>query len=121
MWTSPSNQAALQKQKMTAELQQKQIFVSMKNVLKDTSILKWEPAILTRYCSNIITNFFEKDLDNAPMPLPLHRITKFAVGNIRLTFKTFEDTNKARVHGDKWIKIIDPSATTPQISYAVVV
>ena len=79
----------------------------------------WEPAILTRYCSDIITNFFKKDLDNAPMPLPLHGITKSVAGNVMLTFKTFEDMNKARGHANKWIKIIDPLATTPQRSYAV--
>ena len=77
-------------------------------------------AILTRYCSDIITNFFKKYLDNAPMPPPLHGIMKSMVGNVMLTFKTFEDANKARAHTDKWIKIIDPSATTPQISYALV-
>ena len=38
---APSNQAALQKQEMTAELQQKQICISMKNVPKDIPMLKW--------------------------------------------------------------------------------
>jgi hypothetical protein len=41
-----SNQATLQKQKMVAKPQQKQIFVSMKNIAKDVPILKWEPVIL---------------------------------------------------------------------------
>jgi hypothetical protein len=46
------NQQALQKQKMSAELQQKQIFISMRNVGKDAPINKWEPAIITRYCND---------------------------------------------------------------------
>ena len=114
---APSNQGRLQKQKMTAELQQKQIFISMKNVPIDTPMLKWESAILTRYCSNVITNFFEKDLDSAPMPLLLHGITKSVASNVTLTFKTFEDMNKARAHTNK---IIDSTSTTPQWSYIVV-
>jgi hypothetical protein len=116
-----SNQATLQKKKMIAELQQKQIFVSMKNVAKDAPILKWEPAILTRYCSDILTNFFKEHPDNEmSIPLPLRGITKSAAGNVTLTFKNIEDANKARVQADKWVKIIDPAATTPQRSYAVV-
>lgn len=31
-----------------------------------------------------------------------------------------EDANKARAQADQWIKNIDPAATTPQRSYAVV-
>jgi hypothetical protein len=115
----PTNQAAIQKQKMTAELQQKQIFVSIKNVLKDAPILKWEPAILTRYCSDIIYNHFENTPDNAHMPLPLQGITKSAIGNVTLMFKTIEDANRAHGCADKWVKNIDPAATTPQWSYAV--
>jgi hypothetical protein len=68
---APTNQAAMQKQKMMAELQKKQIFISMKNISKDAPIIKWEPAILTRYCSDIIYNHFENTPDNTPMPLPL--------------------------------------------------
>ncbi|KAF8491555.1 hypothetical protein JB92DRAFT_3128318 [Gautieria morchelliformis] len=114
-----SNPAALQKQKMTAELQQKHIFLSMKNVAKDSHILKWEPAVATRYCSGIIANYFERHPEaSPPMPLSLRGITKSTAGNITLTFKTVKDANKARAHADKWVKEIDPAATSPQRSYA---
>jgi hypothetical protein len=93
----------------------------MKNVPKNAPIQKWEPAIITRYCSDIITNYFENAPDNTPMPLPLRGITKSVAGNITLTFKDTEDANKARTSADKWVKEIDPAATTPQRSYAVVV
>ena len=46
---TPSNQAMIQKQNIMAKLQQKQIFVSLQTVARDAPILKWEPAILTRY------------------------------------------------------------------------
>ena len=46
---TPSNQTMIQKQKMTAELQHKQIFVSLKNVARDAPNLKWEPVILLSY------------------------------------------------------------------------
>ena len=91
---TPSNQATIQKQKMMAELQQKQIFISLKNIARDAPILEWEPAILTRYCSDIISNFFEKDPENAPMSLPLHVITRSAAGNVMLTFKMIEDASQ---------------------------
>jgi hypothetical protein len=85
-------------------------------------MLKWEPAIVTRYCSDIITNYFAADPENyPPMPLPLRGISKSAAGNITLTFKNVDDASRARAHADKWVKHIDPHATTPQRSYAVVV
>jgi hypothetical protein len=43
---------------------------------------------------------------------------KSAVGNVTLTFKTIEDANRACVPAKKWVKDIDPAATTPQWSYA---
>lgn len=93
----------------------------MKDVVKDAHILKWELAVTTWYCSGIITNYFERHPDaTLPMPLLLCGITKSTTGNIMLPFKTVEEANRACTHADKWVKEIDPVATTPQHAYAVV-
>ena len=116
------NPAAMQKQKMIAEMQQKQILVSLKNTAKDAPIHTWAPEIVTRYCNDLITNYFKVLPDiNPPTPHPLRGIMKSAAGNIMLTFKMANDANLARAHANNWVKHIDSNATTPQHSYAVVV
>ena len=94
-----ANPAAMQKQKMVAELQQKQILVSLKNTAKDAPIHTWAPEIVTRYCNDLITNYFKALPDiNPPTPHPLRGIMKSAAGNITLTFKMANDTSLARAH-----------------------
>jgi hypothetical protein len=116
-----TNLAVTPKQRMAAEMQQKQIFISLKNIVKDAQILKWDLDIITRYCNDIISNYFVSNPgNNPPTHHPLRGIAKSAAGNITLTFKTVDDANKARAHADQWVQHIDPQATTPQRSYAVV-
>jgi hypothetical protein len=114
-------QAAPPRQKVLAELQEKQIFISTKNVSRDAPFLKWEPAIVTRYCNDIIANFFEKNPGLVPPAAQAVRgISKSATENITLTFKTTEDADKARAHASKWVKHVNPRATSPERSFAVV-
>ncbi|KAF8508605.1 hypothetical protein JB92DRAFT_3120742 [Gautieria morchelliformis] len=49
-----SKQVAMQKQMMMADLQQKQILVSLKNVPKEAPLFRWEPSVITRFSSGII-------------------------------------------------------------------
>ena len=103
-------------------MQQKQVFVLLKNTAKDVLIHTWAPEIVTRYCNDLITNYFKALPDiNPPMPHSLRGITKSAAGNIMLMFKTANDANLARAHANNWVKHIDSNATTPQCSYAVVI
>ena len=108
-----ANPAAMQKQKMIAEMQQKQILVLLKNTMKDAPIHTWALEIVTRYCNDLITNYFKVLPDiNPPTPHPLRGIMKSIAGNIMLTFKTANDTNLARAHANNWVKHIDSNATT---------
>ena len=60
---------------MITEIQQKQVFILLKNTAKDTLIHTWALEVITRYCNDLVTNYFKVLPDiNPPMPHPLRGI-----------------------------------------------
>ena len=51
---------------------------------------------------------------------PLQSTSKLPNNNIILLFKQKEDPARAWVHAKDWVKLMDPGATVPQRTYAVI-
>ncbi|KAF8572984.1 hypothetical protein K439DRAFT_1625387 [Ramaria rubella] len=104
----------------SAEILDKQIFISMKNADKSSPALSFPSHELTTHCNNLLTDFFAKDINGGiPMANPLCGTSRSLNGNLTITFKSKENAIRERTHANKWVKAIDPRATTTQHTYAV--
>jgi len=105
----------------SAETQEKDIFISLKNTDKTSTFVLALPTTLTDKLNELLTAYY-KNPSNGSLDIaaPIHSTSWLANGNIILTFKTRDGAQQARVHSDGWVKFIDPSATTPQCTFTVV-
>ena len=106
----------------SAEAQEKEIFISLKNV-NTSSLFVVAPAMeLTSKCNVLLMDFFrDPKKGGLNVNSPLHSTSKLPNNNIVLTFKQKEDAVRACIHAKDWVKLIDPGATVPQWTFAIVV
>jgi hypothetical protein len=103
------------------ELQEKQIFISMRNAERSAEVSTLPASDLTPFCNRLLTKFFAQPSNGGlTIMTPLRGTSRSQAGNITLTFKSKDDADRARIH-DEWIRDIDPNAEIPQRFYAVVV
>jgi len=76
---------------------------------------------LTSKCNRLLIEFFG-DPKNWGITLssPLQSTSRLPNSNIVLSFKLKDDAVRVHVHVEDWVKLIDPGATVPQQTYAVV-
>ena len=105
----------------SAETQEKEIFVSLKNADASSPFVAAPATELTGKCNALLTEFF-RDPKNGGLNIdsPLRSTSKLPNNNMVLSFKQKEDAVRARVHAEDWVKLIDPGATVPQRTYAIV-
>ena len=105
----------------SAEAQEKEIFVSLKNTNTSSPFVVAPATELTSKCNTLLTDFF-RDPKNGGFNVdsPLCSTSKLPNNNIVLTFKQKEDAVRARVHAEDWVKLINSGATVPQWTYAIV-
>ena len=105
----------------SAEAQEKDIFVSLKNASPGSTFVTTLVTELTGKCNELLTMFF-KDPKNGGIDLPslLRSTSRLPNNNIILSFKLKDNTTRARVHTEDWVKNIDPAAAVPQCTYTVV-
>jgi len=103
------------------EAQEKDIFISMRNMSKDAPFRKIPATDLTPRLNTLLSTYF-RDPKNGrvDMPVSMCSTSHLPNGNVILSFKSKDDTTRARIHADGWVKIIDEAATTPQHTFAVV-
>ena len=111
-----SNAIISQKHKANAELQSKQILISLKEVNKSVLVHRWDSNVVTRLCNDAIANYF-KNSESGPMDSLLGGISKSMAGNLTLTFKTSTDALRAKSYADAWVTSIDPAASYPQCAF----
>ena len=106
---------------ISPEAQEKEVFISMKNTSKYPPLLHHSPLELTKKCNLLLSTFF-RDPENGgiDMPSALRSTSRLPNGNVVLSFRTKDDADRARVHVDDWLKLIDPATTIPRRTYAVV-
>ncbi|KIJ27327.1 hypothetical protein M422DRAFT_271469 [Sphaerobolus stellatus SS14] len=113
--------STLTKQINNPEIKEKQIFISTRNIKKDSELFFLPASEITKRCNDLLMEFFTQTQNGGiPMPTPLRGVSRSNVGNLTLTFKTIADTARARIHVDEWIKAIDPEATSPQPLFSIV-
>ena len=103
------------------KVQEKEIFISMRNMSKDAPIHKLPATeLMTRLNMLLSAHFIDPDNGGINMLNALHSTSQLPNGNLILSFKSKDDATRARVHANDWVKAIDDATTMPQCTFAVV-
>src|SRR5882672_4737389 len=106
---------------VSANTQERDIFVLLKNTNK-SSPFTLAPATTLTDKANILLSEYFKNPSNGGLDIlaQVHSTSHLANGSIILSFKTKEGAQHARLHADDWVKLIDPRATALHRTYAII-